>query len=694
MSKRFLLPIVALALVISGCTKHDVLGHTDSEAADPTIVSFNASLASLKGVTTTKDSFKEFFMYAYQGAKGSDTSMSWGTDSPKPLMDSEKVTKGSNNAWQTASSTPWPAEGTHVQFFAFSPAASDASGIKYIKDGSSGHKPALGFTAKTDVADQVDLLYAQSTEMVTAATGKHNKVNLKFTHALTKVKFSAKVQPNQELYLSELSLHNLGQEGHFAYTTGSSTVGAWDGMVTENKAYAIELIDKAKTGITDTEALDVTTEDGATLVIPQTRAKVDVTAGGDAIFSTNKINSYIKIVYSLKNTIANSWIVGTGSTAAEQVTAYIPVDVAFNMNQLVNYEINFGTGNGGYNDGGNPIIDSKEMIQIDVKLSDWNAETTIVVTPPPLPMPDGGKMSFKVVPGGSPYRLPFTYSGKTGPYRLSVDWGDGSALQLIESGTSLSKGINHTYPSGSTTEYLITITSSEADFTKVQIPEIKSGSCKQIVSIETPLLNTGATSFREAFIMCENLKSLPSELFKYNTAVTGFESVFAECYSLKEIPSDIFKYNIAATDFEYAFSWCFSLEEIPSDLFEQNIAATSFQFTFTDCENLAYIPPGLFRNNKLAVNFYQTFANCVKAKVSRYIFCDGNVEDLNHFSLVSDVVVFSGAFWDVGSQLDRAEYETGFFPELWKYTFPYGVSSGSCFYNAWSGNMFEVGPGW
>ncbi|MGL5938570.1 MAG: fimbrillin family protein, partial [Phocaeicola sp.] len=342
MIKKILLSIAALALVASSCTKHDVIDHNQSGFVDPVLINFSASTDESTGASTdestgesraastTAESFKDFSVYGYQGESTSE--IVWSADSPAPLMDNLRVLK-TKNEWKASYPTPWPAEGTQVQFFAFSPAASSASGIKYAKDEVT-HKPLLTFTAKTNVADQVDLLCSQSAELVAAAEGAHEKVDLTFTHALTKVKFSAKVQPNQALYLSELSLHNLGQEGSFAYTTGdlktgASKRGAWKKEVTANKGFAIALSDVTKDSITSTEAVDVTATDGATLVIPQAREKVDVSVPKDALFSGNRENSYIKMVYSLKNRADNAWVVGTGSEVAEQVTAYLPVDVDF-----------------------------------------------------------------------------------------------------------------------------------------------------------------------------------------------------------------------------------------------------------------------------------------------------------------------------------------------------------------------------
>ncbi|MGL5979798.1 MAG: hypothetical protein ACRCZY_02765, partial [Phocaeicola sp.] len=96
MSKRFFLPVVALALAASGCTKHDALGHNDSESVDPTIINFSASVAVPNAETTTADSFKEFCVYGYQGESGVDTPLVWSADSPTSLMTNETVTKGSD----------------------------------------------------------------------------------------------------------------------------------------------------------------------------------------------------------------------------------------------------------------------------------------------------------------------------------------------------------------------------------------------------------------------------------------------------------------------------------------------------------------------------------------------------------------------------------------------------------------------
>ncbi|MGL5980586.1 MAG: fimbrillin family protein, partial [Phocaeicola sp.] len=663
--------------------------------------------------------FKEFQVYGYRGEIGADASIAWDSEKPTLLMDNVKVTK-TGDAWETVSPTPWPTAGTHVQFFAFSPAASAESGIGYAKDKIT-HEPALSFTAQTKVDKQVDLLYAQSKEMEAAATGAHSKVNLTFTHALTKVKFSAKVQPNQELYLSGLSLHNLGKEGSFAYTTGESVEGKWNTEVAANDSFAIALSGDPINPITSTEAVDVTAKDGATLVIPQKREKVNVSAPAPGLFTGNTENSYIKMVYSLKNTTIGDWIVGKGSEVENQVVAYIPVDVAFDMNQVVNYVINFGTGNGGYDDGGNPIIDSKNMIQFDTKLTDWDAETPIDPTPTPTPPVEGGihfessdetlgtvdnpggtgvigdpfestaaakenctfegwfvegqpvvagddititgntlmvklteetggktytakfeqaapefSFTIKTTAANTKYSLPFGISGATGDYELTVNWGDGTEIQTIAASTPLTSKIEHTYAVAG--EFTITITSSETDYTKAQMPMVSWKEDTRLISIDTPLLNTAVTDFSDAFYDCSSLTSIPEGLFKYNTAVTNFKDVFRRCTSLTTIPE------------------------------------------------------GLFANNTKVTSFYGVFQGCTKAKANVNIFCDEATEKNTRFSSVTSKIDFTWAFYNVGSTL--SDVSESVFPALWEYDYHEDPSKRQCFRNAKASNSDAVATEW
>ncbi|MGL5981435.1 MAG: hypothetical protein ACRCZY_11295, partial [Phocaeicola sp.] len=469
-----------------------------------------------------------------------------------------------------------------------------------------------------------------------------------------------------------------------------------------------------------------------------------------------------------------------GSEVENQVTAYIPVDVTFIMNQVVNYAINFGTGNGGYDDGGNPIIDSKNMIQFDTKFTDWDAETPIDPTPTPTPPgPTEPKMSLIIkAAANESFALPFSMTTTTGNYTLTVDWGDKTAASVIEPGTLLSGGVKHEYAAEG--EYTVTITSSETDFTKPQVPQISFSQWREknmVKSMNTPLLNMETVSFSKLFMNCLNLETVSGDLFKYNTAATQFNEMFSGCSALTSVPEKLFAQNVDAENFASLFSGCSALKSVPEKLFVQNLKATNFgslftfsgitsvpeklfaqnvaaedlaslfnkcksltsvpenlfvnntkvtsfnylfaectslisvpeklfasnrevtdfEHAFNGCSELTAIPAGLFANNKKVTSFYQTFNGCTKAEVSPNIFCnDANeTERANRFSSVTEKINFEEAFKSVGSALSDDKADKGTFPTLWSYGYYNDeVTSKDCFTDAKASNAVDVTPAW
>ncbi|MGL5959036.1 MAG: hypothetical protein ACRCZZ_10705, partial [Phocaeicola sp.] len=387
------------------------------------------------------------------------------------------------------------------------------------------------------------------------------------------------------------------------------------------------------------------------------------------------------------------------------------------MNQVVNYAINFGTGNGGYDDGGNPIIDSKNMIQFDTKFTDWDAETPIDPTPKPIPPVEEAKMSFGIkAKASAKFALPFLTSSTTGNYTLTVDWGDETAASVIEPETSLAEGITHTYAEEG--EYTVTITSSETDFTKPQVPQISftnwSNERGLLKSINTPLLNTGSLNLSRAFQGCSNLEKIPEDLLKYNTRVTDFSYFLSTCQSLVSVPEKLFEQNVdatnfsslleycsalqmipenlfanngEATDFSYSFYACAALKSIPGKLFTKNVKATTFNYTFFGGSALEVIPAGLFAENRVATIFGHTFNYCEMAKVSPLVFG----EDLEtRFSSVPGEVKLDYLFGNVGARMEASDIAASVLPALWTCTYPHGETHYGCFYDSKASNSDEA----
>ena len=220
-------------------------------------------------------------------------------------------------------------------------------------------------------------------------------------------------------------------------------------------------------------------------------------------------------------------------------------------------------------------------------------------------------MIFTVRPDNSnhQFNIPFPESGTT-PAELTVDWGDGTTPTTVASGTALSSkdAFCHSY-SSRYVNYNIIITSGQTDKTLQQTPPFgydRRGSRGNLISIDTPLLNTAETDFGSCF-RSYALRSIPEDLFANNPQATNFSYCFCSCISLRSIPEGLFAHNPQATNFSYCFSET-RLQSIPEDLFANNPQATDFSYCFSSCTSLQSVPEGLFANNPQATNFRDCFS--------------------------------------------------------------------------------------
>ena len=350
-------------------------------------------------------------------------------------------------------------------------------------------------------------------------------------------------------------------------------------------------------------------------------------------------------------------------------------------------------------------------------------------------------MSFTVkVDENLGFNIPFPTSGET-PANIMVDWGDGSALTIVNKGTTLSDGDGFNYEYAETGEYAIAIYSDQVDETELQIPKIKfwnnrdnNSNSSKLRLIGTPLLNTGTEDFSYCFYQCSNLTSIPKGLFDKNTNVTSFKSCFEDCSKLESIPTGLFDKNIEVTsfgycfqgckklsnipiglferntkvtDFEYCFEVCSNLTSIPTRLFDKNINVTSFfgcfqncstlesipkelfdknievevfRGCFSNCTNLKEVPEGLFNNNKKATNFMSCFSFCSNVTLNKNIFSnEGNTDRFSGMNML-----FNYCFQNAGEQNENP----GEAPELWKYKRGSSTwNTTGCFYNAKATNL-------
>lgn len=244
------------------------------------------------------------------------------------------------------------------------------------------------------------------------------------------------------------------------------------------------------------------------------------------------------------------------------------------------------------------------------------------------------------------YTIPFKQDN-SGDYTLTVDWGDSSKNDTIKSGGQ-TRNVVHTYPEAKV--YTITITTTQKDFSKAQIPGFSPSEYPKdmlkLKSLLTPLLNTGDESFDGLFKDCKNLTTITGNLFINNPQVNDFASCFENCNSLSSIPSGLFDKNTAATD----FSKCFSVESSGNSKMS------------------GQIPAKLFAKNLKAINFKSCFLNQTKLTINSDIFCEETEENMkNRFSDV-EKVYFESCFKNVGSDQSVSD-AAGTVPALWGYEY-------------------------
>ena len=113
------------------------------------------------------------------------------------------------------------------------------------------------------------------------------------------------------------------------------------------------------------------------------------------------------------------------------------------------------------------------------------------------------------------------------------------------------------------------------------------------------------------FQECENLTSIPEELYKYNTEMEILVGTFLSCNNLKSIPENLLKYNRKLKEIHVSFSGT-GIESVPEGLFKYNKELLTINTIFSGSIKIESIPEGLFKENKKLVAISNIFQNCSK----------------------------------------------------------------------------------
>ena len=283
-----------------------------------------------------------------------------------------------------ANTAYWPAETAPLNFQAIAPASDGSFTVTNSVSDNLAHMVA-NVTVPEDNSLQKDILMANEDGVTQSTHGR--SVQLDFKHVLSQVRFKVQTASKQlSGNIGAISLCNIKSTGSVGYhaaddvTDGSN---AWKKVVLGTTvsddavtSYAIGMGDgsfgTAQFGAGN--AKDVTAADGSLLMLPQTTVKwttVDGAAVTIAAADAAK-NTYIKISCKIKN--GNTYLVGSDESFGE---VYIPFAASWTMGKKYVYTINIGTGTGGFDVNGKPLI---QPISYSVDVDEW-IENTIASMP-------------------------------------------------------------------------------------------------------------------------------------------------------------------------------------------------------------------------------------------------------------------------------------------------------------------------
>lgn len=247
---------------------------------------------------------------------------------------------------------------------------------------------------------------------------------------------------------------------------------------------------------------------------------------------------------------------------------------------------------------------------------------------------------FWITPAGTSTSFSFNISA-AGDY--VIDWGDGSALQVINKTNTNDTAYSHTYSSaasnykiavsGDATAYSTNDETAAVSFAGTLsnswfgsgTPTSKISSFEGCLGCVFSTLPDGSQPrFYQTFAHNPDIKSIPDGVFSgiYGNSTTKmFRRTFQYCYGLTELPSGLFaglRGQPADTMFSSTFNRCTGLKRLPEGLFDAFYGYPVYEMfnnTFSNCTGLEEIPAGLFKNINGAPAekmFNYTFEKCTK----------------------------------------------------------------------------------
>ena len=319
--KKTLLPVIAMAMLLSSCSKNEMV---DATAATSTPIGFSSYMGTTtKGAATDINTFKAFKVNAYHtmaeiAAVGAKTQYITAGDVTCP-----------SDTW-TSADYFWPTTG-NLSFYAYAP----ATDVVTYNAATAETMPSITYTTLADAASQADVVVAATLNQTYANADA--AVAMAFTHALTRVNFSATGADNAYNYnVTSLEVSNVLPNG--TYTFGETPTWNVSGTAIKCNYMATD----ASVAVNATIATPLNPNAAASLMlIPQDASAITVTIAYTVSNGSTEISNNTAVV----TTLTETWVAG----------------------QNIRYNIKLTT-NG-------------KKITFKPSVTDWNKETTPDVTP-------------------------------------------------------------------------------------------------------------------------------------------------------------------------------------------------------------------------------------------------------------------------------------------------------------------------
>lgn len=300
MKKAFILMAAAAAIGMSSCSQDE----TKDVAKNSNNITFRTAVGhNSRGVQLTDDNITKMWVSAFDGTAS--------------FFSDKKFEKSGNEFVCNSNSLSWPNDANkELQFIAYSTTADDW-GTPALVSTSTG-ATITGFSAKTAIADQADLVVGAAKGTKTA--NENAGVTMNLEHILSQIKIAVKnTDDNLVYHIKGIRIANVANKGDYALTFAAGTnlpTHAWSNLGAATTFFDSEF--DAQTLATDGTILNLTdllkgaNADCGAMLIPQT-----ITSYVAGTKDDQATGSYISLLINVK-TKGGSYIYPQAATSDNQ----------------------------------------------------------------------------------------------------------------------------------------------------------------------------------------------------------------------------------------------------------------------------------------------------------------------------------------------------------------------------------------